>query len=1121
MKSIFEVIFKRKLAEWESIISKSHAELVESKNEIRKLEEEILSLKQKIEIKNRTLSKLEDKIQDLKKSEDSMSKTLVSQTKTIDGQKKENLILRNSESSLKITLESLRRIIADNEGKIRLLRSSEESFKKNIDIQNAKIVDSEKIISQLKESEKSLKKTLESHNAIIIKKEDQILTLTESEKTLKETIDSKLDIIVMQEEEINQLKETEKSLREYIDAKATAIATVEAENRNLNACINNLKMKINEKEIEINESKKELAQLHILYKDTMNSANTFQTKLEYLTTQLSEKEEQLKALRLKYHQLEVDREKSLAVKDDICQSSMDNKSKTVFEKGEGNTTNGKIKNANNQENDNNEEIRTSGNIDENAEDSAVDESEISDYTSSNISNSGKSEGERKGANSESDRTTIEPYAKNRILRYPYRLRPTSKVYELQSKDFPIIENENIYFHTSRTINCVFNHRTNSIIMANDIFLKKSAEEISKIRIDLENAVRSGIPYLSCPCCENLLKISVRSSGFGDNRREVQFFSHATKNISCDLQRTSYEPSISYGDFQAYDSLSLKMMRSKLLGALKMETSKKKGVSEVKGNNYVISEAIPLMKRRLADVTAKYKNYDLVFEIVTPITNISKFRDREIFYYLNKKQVFWIFGLDSILDYSELTRAISKDILYAYNRQVFMFDVEAQLESERREELILKCNWLDENGEWHYQIKKQGKNGILISLDEITFDSDMCYPHYFATDQDFSRNNLERTVPLLPTRADLQEKLLESYDYDHNRKAALNEMEQSNHSVQAYFNGFHWGFKYGELIFIEPIFDSVPQIYGNYAVVEKNNKFGVVDRFGNIQLPPEYEKVYLLSNYRILYVSSSHWYLFGTVEPLTKYYPLDLINEKKISIDKNLYSLTIIHNTTTNLLTEEFYFIGSMIVKKDIVSGKWRLWQSEDEIENGELWDDFKLSPEFDIIIQNREGIKRISYKGEIANQTNYSNSAISNKENLNYAHTTKESKKKRNNKSTRDKRIKNNSNQNSSFKSRTEKGKKESCYQLQELPKDRHKSFRAGVLYEMEIASIETTQSGRLKHIIVQDRKGRKLIIFGDSLIKNHQILNAVLDRRTIWIEKLGFDSEMGKAKWRIRLSSD
>lgn len=91
-------------------------------------------------------------------------------------------------------------------------------------------------------------------------------------------------------------------------------------------------------------------------------------------------------------------------------------------------------------------------------------------------------------------------------KFPYRKKPIAPSKDVVTVDFPVIENDNVYSQTSRLIDKVFNHRSNSFITANDIFLHKSVEEISRMRFELEEAARTGVPYLTCPCCRNMVKI---------------------------------------------------------------------------------------------------------------------------------------------------------------------------------------------------------------------------------------------------------------------------------------------------------------------------------------------------------------------------------------------------------------------------------------------------------------------------------------------------------------------------------------------------------------------------------------------------------------------------------------
>lgn len=573
-----------------------------------------------------------------------------------------------------------------------------------------------------------------------------------------------------------------------------------------------------------------------------------------------------------------------------------------------------------------------------------------------------------------------PKPRYRKLHFPYRQKPIAPSKNVVTVDFPVIENDNVYSQTARLIDRVFNHRSNSFITANDIFLHKSVEEISRMRFELEEASRTGIPYLTCPCCGNMVKISSRSVGFGLKSKEVQFFTHAVKNIPCDLKRdNSYTMTIDDGDNREKDFSYLKELRNLLANSLRTELSQNKGLSNVEDSVYINSDELPIMKRRLADVTARYNDIDVVFELVTPTTHVARVHDRDIFYLINHRQVFWIFGLESIVDYNELRRSVSKDIFFTNKRNVFVFDLEAQEESKRRGELMLKCNWLDEDGGWYYQIEKNGKNGILISLDQIHFEQDSCRPYFYDADEPFYLKHPTAERPLILSREKLKQDIIEAWNYEQQRNRAIECMIKDNRGVEAFTDGEKWGFKYGDIIFIEPVFDSKPIMMGDFAKVEKDGKYGVVNRFGDYRLQPDYTKVELLPNGYILYVSKGNWYLFGVIDPLTSFAVEDEVVVSTISKLASIYHLMIKKYLFKGQQPEEFYFVGNEIFKKNNSSGKWSLWQSNGEKVTNISWDSLEITSEDTIKVSSNGRTQLLSLDGTIIEEQKYkSESKLSN-----------------------------------------------------------------------------------------------------------------------------------------------
>lgn len=570
------------------------------------------------------------------------------------------------------------------------------------------------------------------------------------------------------------------------------------------------------------------------------------------------------------------------------------------------------------------------------------------------------------------RESISHRPRYRKPKFPYRRRPIAPSKDVVTIDFPTIENDNVYSQTARLIDTVFNHRSNSLVSANSIFLHKSVEEISKIRFELEEASRIGVPYLTCPCCGNMVKISSRSIGFGSNRKEVQFFTHAVKNVPCDLKReNSYSVKIDEGETSVSDFSYLKELRSVLADSLKTEISIKKGVSNVESNIYIFSDELPIMKRRLADVSARYNDIEIVFELVTPTTHIARVHDRDIFYLINRRQVFWIFGLESIVDYNELRRSVSKDIFFTNKRNVFVFDIEAQNESRQRGELMLKCNWLDEDGEWYYQIDKNGKNGILISLDQIHFDEEGCRPYFYDADEPFYLKHPTADRPLKLSREEVKEEIIESWNYDQQRSRVTDEMVREKRGVQTYSDGLKWGFKYGDTIFVEPLFTTQPIFQGDFAKVEKDGKYGVVDRYGDFLLQPDYLRVEIMPNGYILYSSGDYWYMYGTIDFLTSYSSDDEIIVETISRRSSIYHLIIKKTLFKGQQPEEFYFIGKEVFRKSNFSGKWSLWQSNGEKVTDVFWENLEFTSDDRIKVSSNGRTQVLALDGTVIEDQRY------------------------------------------------------------------------------------------------------------------------------------------------------
>lgn len=469
-------------------------------------------------------------------------------------------------------------------------------------------------------------------------------------------------------------------------------------------------------------------------------------------------------------------------------------------------------------------------------------------------------------------TTSRPRTEN-IATSHHGKRSVTPSQEVITVDFPKIENDINFSPNFRTIDTVFDCHSNSLVSADDVF-KKSAEEISQITLKLEEAVATGEKYLICPSCKQMVKISCRRVGHGTNIEVRQFFTHAVRNLPCDLKRNSYDSLDNDEDVNdGFDSQYINQMRSLMVESLKTHLSMEKGVSDVKESFFVTSDELPVMGKKRADVTARYKDVDIVFEFVKLNTKINHVHDCDDFYFINHKQVFWIFGLEAITDYRELTRAVSKYILFTNRRNVFVLDPEAQDASRKHGELILKCNWLDDNGEWYYQMEKDGTNGTLVSLDQIHFSSDSCRPYYTDADTPFFAYNPSAEPPINPSKKGPTQSYIGSQTHDKespqipdqthkedheecptSRTEDLNHLPDTNDSPAAELisiteTGCHitklhnkYGLEKDGIVLIPHMYDALSFWYTDKYIAQKKDKFGLIDSTNNVLLEFEYSSI---------------------------------------------------------------------------------------------------------------------------------------------------------------------------------------------------------------------------------------------------------------------------------------
>jgi hypothetical protein len=560
--------------------------------------------------------------------------------------------------------------------------------------------------------------------------------------------------------------------------------------------------------------------------------------------------------------------------------------------------------------------------------------------------------------------SLHPQRRKAPLPYSRVLKAPSET--VLTKEFPKIENENRYYIVSRMIDVVYDNHTNQRRNANDIFNQLTVDEIAKLSTELEEAARVNKPYLVCPYCGNMVKISSRRFGWGDSMREVQFFSHAVKYANCVLQKDhAYNISVDGFETGSVDDTIPRLFKELIRDALMSAKSQFKGVSDIKMEEYVYSTELSVMKARRPDISAQYKGRHLVFELVSPNTNTNKVHDRDIFYLINNIQVVWVFGLETSTNYDKLMSSVAKNILFTSRRNVFVFDLEAQNATRNQGELVLKCNWLDENGEWYYQIKKNGRNGVLVTIDKLLFDDEECRPYIFDADAAYFEAHPDAVRPAKLDKESLKKELEETWRYEVKKREAVAAMVKTGSSIQMYQEDGKWGFKYGDVVFIEPTYFHEPTVIANFAKVQLDTKYGVVDCFGSLILAVKYDAVEILQTGHIVYSDGQFWRVFGILDTLANTNKGDTMEIDTLSTRTKICHVSIIKSLYSGQPKEEFYFLDGKIFKKNTNTSKWSIWFMSGDKAPNTIWDQIEFLPDETIKVQFEGTIQILSLEGNI------------------------------------------------------------------------------------------------------------------------------------------------------------
>ena len=508
----------------------------------------------------------------------------------------------------------------------------------------------------------------------------------------------------------------------------------------------------------------------------------------------------------------------------------------------------------------------------------------------------------------------------------------------------------------RKIKEIFDLETGDTIEADDFFNKPIAE-LERWRTIFQECISQNKRRFLCPKCLEMIRIS----GRGDERGVPSIFTHKNDSVYC--HKTTSNISVEDINRRKYSlvgqSIRHKKLKQLLYNCLIDTNSVALGVENVQIEKRVYS-SLSFFNWRQPDVQIDYQGKRLVFEIQLSTTFISVITERDTFYRLNDYYVLWIFNFEDNRKYVSLSNLAMKDIYFANKMNAFIFDEDARRWSEDRRQLVLKCNWLEPNSEWHFPNTDGRFGGTPVTLDQLNFDPVTFKPYYFDAETPYLNEHPEMAEKFAREQRTREEHINElerqAQDKETKRKMAIEQMIMDGGNVISFKEKTHYGFKYGTTVIVEPHFTFCEQREDGTFIVGYNKKKGIINQYGEFVVPCESLDLRCFSNSVIIYRAKTDYgyecWRLPYVDDFDLYFERgdDWIEE---CVNDCAYAIKL-HNSKNNWRSEIIYCWNDYIFLKKSFGG-WCVYDKYGNQPNEKSYEHIKF-------IDNNK--VRVIYKGK-------------------------------------------------------------------------------------------------------------------------------------------------------------
>jgi competence CoiA-like predicted nuclease len=264
-----------------------------------------------------------------------------------------------------------------------------------------------------------------------------------------------------------------------------------------------------------------------------------------------------------------------------------------------------------------------------------------------------------------------------------------------------------------TITDVMNLQTGEIITSINFF-KMDEESIFRVRAENERYLQKGKHFLVCSLCHQPIKIR------GDKRgSKTLHFAHLHSSGDCPI-KTGQTYTKEEINAMKYNGVKESEEHKKLKEFIFTMLSNNKDFTNTYCEKTFKNTGLQKVWKR-PDVSTRYKDKNIVFEIQLSTTFLDVIVSRQDFYYSNNTNIVWIFN-KFYEDLSTL-KFTEKDILYSNKNNIFILDNEMIEKSIKNKILLLKCFYLkpfrNSKNEIDFEWERKEVNVTEIIYDDLT------------------------------------------------------------------------------------------------------------------------------------------------------------------------------------------------------------------------------------------------------------------------------------------------------------------------------------------------------------------------------------------------------------------